>query len=240
MDRKAWIILTLCGILLALNFYYKPEPPKPMPVETDSTEVDSANTPSSTTDFGDTSVVAPKGKAGMIAEPPVESVGDNIETLTTRNEDGEKVVEFAITSRGGGIKTATMLNQFAVGSKTEKVVLNQHAQAPIGAVCDGPGDFLALDYNLVKDGDSIYCEVTTSDGLKITKKWALKEDRTKPGAPWQINLTITIINKGQGNAKLSNYSLFSGSAAPLHPREWENQGGVLVFPFTWVQRGRRS
>jgi hypothetical protein len=34
MDRKAWIILTICGILLALNFYYKPEPPQPAPVTT--------------------------------------------------------------------------------------------------------------------------------------------------------------------------------------------------------------
>ena len=31
MDRKGWIILTICAVLLALNFFYMPEKPSAVP-----------------------------------------------------------------------------------------------------------------------------------------------------------------------------------------------------------------
>lgn len=223
MDRKAWIILTLCGLLLALNFYYRPEPAKPAPTAQDKAA------PAGDSQSAEAPLTAGSGKAGLVAEPPVESVGENIETLTTYNEDGKPEVEFAITSHGGGIKTATMLNQLAVGSIKKKVVLNHHSLAPIGTICNSPDGFLTLYYDLIKEKDAIYCEATTPDGVKITKKWALEQDNKKPGSPWQINLTITITNSGKGNVVLSNYSLFAGSATPLHADEWENQGGAFFL-----------
>jgi len=238
MDRKAWIILTLCAILLALNFYYRPEAPKSAPVETESTEPSDATgvKPDSSINAEDALKPPSNVRGGLIAEPPVESVGENIETLTSKNKNGEQEVEFAITSHGGGIKTATLINQLAVGSITEKVVLNQHSQAPIGAICDSPDDFLTLYYDLVPvdyDGDdkndALFCEATTPEGLKITKKWSLEEDPEKPGASWAINLTITITNTGISSTQLANYSLFTGSASPLHPSEWENQGGAFFL-----------
>jgi YidC/Oxa1 family membrane protein insertase len=236
MDRKAWIILTLCGILLALNFYYRPEPPKTAPVQAESSDSSNNSQNGSAVNEGPADKVAITGGGGLVVEPPVESVGENIETLVTKNKEGEAEVEFAITSHGGGIKTATMLNQLAVGSSMERVVLNHHSPAPIGAICDSPDDFLTLYYDIVgvdhdEDGknDAIFCEATTPDGLKITKKWAIEQDSEKAGAPWRIALTITITNTGKGNSQLSNYSLFAGSASPLHPSEWENQGGAFFL-----------
>jgi hypothetical protein len=88
MDRKAWIILTICGILLALNFYYKPEPPQPAPVTTqpeNGGQSSTANDNKSAT--GVESAAAPQGE--LFNEPPVPAVGENIETLTSKNEDGE-------------------------------------------------------------------------------------------------------------------------------------------------------
>ncbi|MBT8044341.1 MAG: membrane protein insertase YidC [Verrucomicrobiae bacterium] len=227
MDRKGWIILTICGILLVLNFVYRPEPPKP-PDQTSEDKTESpAGEPSET---GTTPDLPPasNGKAGLVAEPPVEKVGENLETITSTNDKGE-VVEFTFTSHGGGIKTATLLNQYAVGSKTEKVVLNVNAPAPIGALCNGPDGFLGLYYDLVKDGNAVYCEATSLEGLKITKKWSLEQDKEKPGAPWQLKLDVTLTNKSQANTQLANYSIFSGAATPLHPREWENQGGAFYL-----------
>ena len=228
MDRKAWIILTICGILLALNFYYKPEPPQPAPVTTqpeNGGQSSTADDNKSSSGMG--SAAAPQGE--LFNEPPVPAVGENIETLTSKNEDGEDVVEFAISSSGGGIKTATLLGQYAVGSDTEKVVLNMHSPATIGSICEGPDDFADLYYDLVKEKDAIYCQATTPRGLKITKKWSLEQELDKPGAPWSIDLTITIINNGQSSVRLSDYSLFAGSSSPLHPSEWENQGGAFFL-----------
>ncbi len=237
MDRKGWIILAICGILLALNFAFKPEPKKPDPAVADkkeqptgdNTTTDKTNPESSDkSDSGDAST-AGSGKGGMVKEPLVETVGENIELLTTTDKDGKEIVEFAITSHGGGIKTAALLKQFAVGSRTEKVVLNQHAPAPIGAICEGPDDYITLYHNLkVKDG-AIYCEATTPAGLKITKKWSLEQDSKSAGAPWMLKLVVTFTNNGKASAKLGNYSIFTGSATPLHPREWENQGGAFFL-----------
>lgn len=236
MDRKAWIILTMCGILLALNFYYRPEAPKPVPGQSEPTESVEINK-NELAENANAGETKPGNEVGsMVATPPVESIGENIETLTTKNKNGKPEVKIAITSHGGGVKTATMLNQLAVGSSMENVVINQHAPAPIGAICDSPDDFLALYYQVVgvdQNGDgeneAVFCEATTPDGLKITKKWALEEDPKRAGSPWSLNLTITITNTGKGNSQLSNYSLFAGSASPLHPSEWENQGGAFFL-----------
>lgn len=232
MDRKAWIILTICGILLALNFYYRPEPPKPTPVESgDSSPAlgESSTSPASANDSGAPYAGTTNTGNGLVNEPPVEAVGENIETLTTYNAEGQPEVEFAITSHGGGIKTATMLNQLAVGATSEKVVLNEYSPAPIGSICHSPDGFLNLYYDIVKEGDAIFCQATTPEGVQITKKWALVQNNEKPGAPWSINLTITMTNQGKGKVILPNFSLFAGCASPLHPDEWENQGGAYYL-----------
>ncbi|MCP5537082.1 MAG: membrane protein insertase YidC [Akkermansiaceae bacterium] len=235
MDRKGWIILTICGILLALNFYFRPEPPKKDTPAADQTEQtanpDGASTPAGAATPGADGATPPtgKGKGGLVKEPPVETVGENIEYLTTKNKKGQEVARFAISSHGGGIKTATMLNQMAVGSTTEKVVLNQHSPAPIGTICSGPDEYLTSYYDLVTGDNAVFCEATTPDGLKITKKWSLVQDENLAGAPWMLKLDITIVNTGTGIANLANYSLYAGAASPLHPREWENQGGAFYL-----------
>ena len=151
MDRKAWIILTICGILLALNFYYKPEPPQRQlrSAPNQKTRGQAPQLTATKVLLGWSQQQRPQGE--LFNEPPVPAVGENIETLTSKNKDGEDVVEFAISSSGGGIKTATLLGQYAVGSDTEKVVLNMHSPATIGSICEGPDDFTDLYYDLVKE-----------------------------------------------------------------------------------------
>ena len=234
MDRKGWIILAICGILLSLNFYFKPEPKKVDPPATDKKE-QPANPDGSAPATDGTPNATPNTPAtgteggGMVDDPPLVVI-DEVELLTTTDKDNKGVVEFAISSHGGGVKTATLLNQLAVGSATEKVILNQHAPAPIGAICDGPDDYLALYYDIEKKADgSILCGTTTPAGLQIRKKWSLEQDKEKSGAPWMLKLDVTFVNTGKANASLSNYSLFAGSASPLHPREWENQGGAFFL-----------
>jgi len=243
MDRKAWIILTICGVLLALNFYFKPapkpaaEPPAEKPA-TENTETPSDGSPASvdqaTKTGGTTETTNPTTPgAGLVNEPAIEAIGETTESLTSTDKDGNDVVDFTFTSYGGGIKTAALFNQFVVGSKTQKVLLNENAPAPIGAICSGPDEYLSLYYNVTKleNGKGIHCNANslTSDGLQITKLWTLKQDKDKPGAPWMISLDVTFRNKGNSIANLGHYSIFTGRASPLHPREWENQGGIFYL-----------
>lgn len=231
MDRKGWIILVICGILLALNFAFMQPKPQPQPQtkkatpdqpKSGSVAVDSAEKP--TTDN------ASPEKPGLVRESKVETVKESFATLTTKNGDKDEVV-FTFTSKGGGVKFAELLHQMAVGSKTEHIILNSNSPAPIGAISEGADEFLVLDYKLIKkeDEQAIYCEATTASGLNIIKRWSLLEDTTLPGAPWRLSLKITFTNNSKTTTNLSHYSFFAGSATPLHPREWENQGGAFFL-----------
>lgn len=221
MDRKAWIILTICGILLAANYYMMPKNPAPEPEKptTESTE---------TTKSPETSEPAATDDPGLVREPKIPKVGEKTATLTS-SRDGKDMVMFNFTSVGGGLDFAQLLNQKKVGSDTDHVSLNINAPAPIGALSEGADEFLALHYDLKEKDGAVYCQQTTPGGLQITKRWSLEEDPKAPGAPWRLTLKMTLANKGKGSVNLANYSLFAGSATPLHPREWENQGGAFYL-----------
>jgi YidC/Oxa1 family membrane protein insertase len=227
MDRKGWTILIICGILLALNFAFMPK--KPQQTETTPDPKESAATSAtSTPEVADTQPEEPQ--PGLTREAHIPEVGEKTATLTSQ-KDGKNQVLFTFTSNGGGIKTAELLNQMAIGSSTEHIVLNTNSPAPIGAIGEGADEFLALHYKLIEQEmeNAIYAEASTATGLKITKRWSLEENLELPGAPWRLNLKITFTNQSKTTTNLSNYSLFAGTATPLHPREWENQGGAFFL-----------
>ena len=83
-DRKTWIVLAICGLLIALNIHfsskYRPLPaPKPAATETTSA-----------------SETAPS--AGLSVEPPPPPTEE--ELIVLKNDK----VEFTLTNIGGGIK----------------------------------------------------------------------------------------------------------------------------------------
>ncbi|MGJ8675956.1 MAG: membrane protein insertase YidC [Akkermansiaceae bacterium] len=224
MDRKGWIILALCGVLLALNFYFAPEPQPVTPQAESPLAEDTAD--DSSGQFGEPLT----NKPGLVIEPYVPPVGENTVSLESY-QDGEKKVIYTFTSQGGGLKTIELLDQFAVGSKTQHVVLNEDAPAPVGAICNAPDKYLSLNYELRQADGAIYCEATTAGGLKITKRWSLEKDQSAAGAPWLLKLAITFRNNSPHSelVSLSNYSIFTGAASPLHARELEAQGGFFLF-----------
>lgn len=232
MDRKGWIILTICAVLLALNFYYMPEKPQ-VDEKAKETAEKTPGKPAAATGSeatADTPTTPPTSGGGLQVEPPVETVGENTAELTSF-KDKKKQVTFTFTSRGGGVKSALLHTQLAVGSKTQNVLLNADSPAPVGALGEGPDDFLLLNYDLVKveKENAVYCTARTPDGLKITKRWALTEDKNNPGAPWLLSLDITFRNEGKSMANLQKFTFFNGAASPLHPREWANQGGAFYL-----------
>ena len=221
MDRKGWIILTICGILLAANYYMMPKKPAPEPSAPTSEKSEESSS-------ADTDTVTEPSEPGLVKEQNIPKVGEKTAVLTS-SKDGKDVVEFHFSSVGGGVSFAKLLDQKKVGSKTEHVLLNKNAPAPIGALTDGVDEFLAAHYELIEKDGAIYCQHTTPSGLEIIKRWSLEEDPEAPGAPWRLTLNMMLKNTGKANINLSNYSFFTGSATPLHPREWENQGGVFYL-----------
>src|ERR1035437_7106923 len=109
-DRKTWIIVAACSILLALNIYYAP---KKNPAEEEKQRAEAAAQSQPKPETG-----AQAASPGVLTVPPAAPPTD--EQLVTLETDKTK---FTLTTLGGGVKFAEMKTQFEVGSDKELVRL---------------------------------------------------------------------------------------------------------------------
>ena len=221
-DRKTWVVLALCGGLLAANIYYsgkakvaqeaervrleaiqKSAPPKPdQPVATD---------------------------AGLVVDTPPPPTEEVFVTL-----ESSKVV-FTLTNIGGGIKTATFKDEFQVGSKDKLVEINHYGAGPIGALV-GTGENLdTTAYAYLADqslpGKKAVFIATLPTGLIAKKTFSLAEPG-KPGSPYLLDFSLTLENNTAAAINLEPWSLFMGEASPLYQAEVSAQTG-----FFWRENG---
>ena len=220
-DRKTWIVLAICGLLIALNVHfsskYRPVPPaKPAAaaVATDSTQ------PTDPVP-GELTVETPP--------PPTEE-----EVIVLEND---KVI-FTLSNIGGGIKHAELKDQKNVG-ETSLVRINRYGSGPIGGFVDSKEniDSTAFAYkaDLSTPGKIAVFIAKLPTGVIAKKTFSLEEKKI-PGAPYFLNLTIDLENTTSANFDISEYGLFLGSAAPLYQAErathtgffW-NEGGEMHF-----------
>ncbi len=212
-DRKTWVVLALCGVLIALNIYFSPKKP-PAPAETSAT---AENVISDS--------VAP---AGLSVETPPSPTTE--ETIVLENEK----VSFTLTNIGAGIKYAEFKNHQNVGDKTTKVRINRHGGGPIGGLVDSNQNLDTTAFSYLPDqsdpGKSAVYIQTLPSGLIVKKTYSLEEEKSKiPGSHFFINLSIAIQNTTQANFDLSQYSLYLGSAAPLYEKERPTHTGFFWY-----------
>ncbi|MBK1792403.1 membrane protein insertase YidC [Persicirhabdus sediminis] len=236
MDRKSWIILALCGMLLVWN--YQDQARKAQEAAKQQQEqLDKA----------------PQSPAGEAAEkeqvaelevkPPQPAEEEEIIELTALDvQTGEKTTVFTFTSRGGGVKTAEFLLQKEIDkSSTRNVFLNRFGAYPVGAIGRGADDFLGLTYALSQPAENkVVARAKTAAGLEISKTWTLNET-DEPGQPYRLNLEVALTNQTAEEVNLGHYSVFAGAAGALYQREWDNQTGFFYngndsFEYTHVNR----
>lgn len=222
-DRKTWIVLALCGALLALNLHF------------------------SSKNNEDRARQAAAENARLAAEqPPIDPLtgeadvvpGLTVETLPPPTDEELVLLEndevaFTLSTVGGGIKHAEFKNQFKVGDTSTRVRANRFGSGPIGAIVN-PGEaidnssytYRAADSEL---GKSAVFIARLASGLIAKKTYSLDESDT-PGAAFFLNLTLEIENTTSANVELSQFSLFLGEAAPLYQKERPDQTG-----FFWLE-----
>src|SRR6478735_1904346 len=119
-DRKTWVILTICGSLLAANFYYMSQNQR-----------------------AQAEIRAREEKLQKTAEPakvPVTTTAElTVEASPPATEEEFVVLEndkmaFTLTNSGGGVKYADFKTEFEVGSKTNRVRSNRFGGGPIGGL----------------------------------------------------------------------------------------------------------
>jgi YidC/Oxa1 family membrane protein insertase len=200
-DRKTWVVLAICGVLIALNIHYSakyaPAPAKKPAIAEDVTE----------------DAAAAAGLSVDTLPPPTSE-----ETIVLENDE----VAFTLTNIGAGIKHAELKKHQNVGDKTTNVLINRHGGGPIGGLVNANQnlDTTAFTYKADQSelGKTAVYIAKLPSGIIVKKTYSLETAKI-PGQAYFINLSMAFENTTQANFDLSEYSLYLGSAAPLHEKE---------------------
>jgi YidC/Oxa1 family membrane protein insertase len=225
-DRKTWVIIALCAIGLVANVFYTQKNAAYLD-EVRKTEkaAEQAAKPAATS-----SDPAAAPAAGLSVDAPPPPTEESLIVL------GNEKIAFTFTNIGGGIKQAEFKDQFAVGSKTEHVIV-QGGSGPIGGFAGRDGGDLANITYAYRAGDSVpdkkvVYQATLPSGLVVRKTYSLVEP-TEPGGHYLIDFDLQFQNNATASLGLQEWSLFLGQAAPLYQHETPAQTG-----FFWRSGGK--
>ena len=221
-DRKTWVILALCGGLLATNLYYSSK-----------NQAEQNRILAAKEALQKTLTPPPGTPTTTLAELTVEPAPPSTEEETVIIES--KDVIFTLTNIGGGIKFAEFKNQFQVGSKSELVQINHDGAGPIGGLA-GPGELLenlAYAYKAEEStpGKKAVFIAKLPSGLIAKKSFSLVE-ANKPGSSYLLDFELKLENTAATATNINQWSLFLGEASPLYQDEAGQQTG-----FFWSENG---
>jgi len=205
-DRKTWIVVTLCALLLGLNFYFAPKPPVPAP-ETASEQAAVAQPAPALT--------APQ--AGLEVIPPVPAVEEKLLKLETDK------ATFVLTNMGAAVKETLLKDEHEIGAPDKMVAINNKGLgvATLVEASSAVSDVRFDDGTKSPDGRSIVYVGQTPSGLKVTKTFSLVDPKLVGGG-YLLDLNLTIDNATAAPVSLANWSLALGTAAPLYELETPN------------------
>ncbi|MFK7852287.1 MAG: membrane protein insertase YidC [Akkermansiaceae bacterium] len=212
-DRKTWIILAICGVLIALNIHFSSKN-RPQIKETKTPET------------SEPGLIETEEPAGLTVDTPPPPTEEELVTL-----ENEKVI-FTLSNIGGGIKYVELKDQKRVGDNENNVRLNRHAPGPIAGLVDSSQKLDNSPYAYKPDqsetGKTAVFIAKLSSGIIVKKTFSL-ETSDIPGKPYFLNLDIAFENTNEANFDLSDYSLFLGTAAPLHLKERPTHTGFFWY-----------
>ncbi|MEI6606394.1 MAG: membrane protein insertase YidC [Verrucomicrobiota bacterium] len=230
-DRKTWVVLAVCGSLLAYGMY-----------QSNQNALAKANLerarmeaqPTSPPDPGGTPAdpAAAPVTPGLVVDPPPPPLEEEFITLAS-----DKVL-FTFSNIGGGIKFADFKTEFQVGKKSDLVRVNERGGGPIGGLAGTDETLENLSYTYleaesVPGQKVVYC-ATLADGLRVTKAFSLVAS-DEPGAPYLLDFELTCVNTATGPLNLQKYSIYAGEAAPLYQSEMPDWTGMF-----WLENNSMS
>lgn len=247
MDKKAWIVTSLCALgMLWYLFDYAPkaerarraiQQQKMIEEKAKQAAAEAASGAAAETGQGETAEAGGTPDAtpaeGSSATPPVAKESF---VLKTNDETGKPAVEFNFTNQAAGIETAVLLQHLSAFNKEKPeeefvpIKLNAYSDYPIGALSHGVGEIEQLVYQVVsKSDDEIVFEATTPELIKVTKKYSLL-DPAEPGAAYRVNLELTLENTDTRRNPMGEYYVYAGAMGALKPDEFmqgDNYTGFL-------------
>ncbi len=218
-DRKTWIVVGICAVLLALNFHFGSK----RAAEEAARQRETAPAPAEAVEQPES-----PGVLEEVEPEPAEVVDATLHTLET-----DKTL-FTLTSLGGGVKSAELKDQVSLDDPDTRVTLNTGAAAAVGALAEGPDRMERVNYTYLEaesePGRRVVFAARHPSGLIVKKTWSLV-DGDLPGAPYRLNLSVDLQNSKTSKERvpLGNFSLFLGEAGPLH----RGESGLTPSGFLW-------
>ncbi len=227
MDRKGWIILIFCSIALMLNYKFLKSNQEKLEEGTKDTTEETVKEKSINGAADDITVKSDGADASSENTPATEAKEDEPYELFAITE-GEKVTKYTFSNIGGGIKTAEMLLEKKVFDENSNVAINENGSNVIGALAQSYKNIEKTYYNRIdQSNNSVKYQGQLEDGVTVTKAWTLDEG-TADKAP-KLKLVITFKTKEGKTLDLNQYSITTGTAAPLYKKEQVNLAGWFYY-----------
>ncbi len=230
MDRQAWIAVTLCVLgLIGWQFYMASHAPPLAPPPPEQTPATAAAAPAP-------AAAAPADPAAAPAPAPAgEAPPDAVEAATfveriepLRNDD----VELRLTTRGGGIAEAHMLNH--VGDKgVGVVVLNSVERTPIGALVERPENPVLPEFSVARQADgSVQFERVTPQGIAVRKRYFFPPTDQKRDN-FVAHMELEFRNDGAQPYTSPGFFMTLGSTKPVHANDFPTYTRLV-----WLVQGK--
>jgi YidC/Oxa1 family membrane protein insertase len=225
MDRKGWIVIIMCIILMGVNFHFMQENQKLEAEKQRVAEVakkkaqeEAAKAAGSQTPAANAGTPAASAAAGTTpAAPAAAAVPEQKHSITSGS------VTYEFSTKGGGITRAVLAGN-------DHVTLNEHALEPIGALRREPAGVDTLTYQMVEKSERHAAfEGTSTEGVRVRKTFTLTEG--KGSDEHLLALSITLTNTGTAQHRSEEYYLFAGASTALKHADEMHQG------FFWNDKG---
>ena len=199
MDRKAWIVVTLCALGMVANFWYSSKKQQEWAAEQARLEASKPKTEAVKPASGDAAPATVEAGAAP-ATPPAAALPEEKHTLTVGS------VTYHFTSKGAGVAKAVL----AAG---DRITLNETGKKtlePVGALRREATGLDTVVYKVVEKSDKgITFEGTNADGITIRKAYSVTEGEKSD--EHLLALTVTLTNTGKVHHKSEEYYLYAGA-----------------------------
>jgi YidC/Oxa1 family membrane protein insertase len=217
MDKKAWTAITLCLVLMGVNFWFSTQNIEKAKQEA---AAKAAAAPAS-------AVSKPAEAATPAAISPTSTPAAPVAAAASLPEEKHELkvgtVTYQFSTRGGGVTRAILAGH-------DKVELNKHGREPVGALRREATGSDVTPYKIIeRDDNHVVFQGVTAEGAQITKTYSLTSGAKSD--EHLLALTLDIKNTGAAQLVSSEYYLYAGVAASLRPDE-------IIYPgFFWNNAG---
>ncbi len=222
MDRKAWIVLIVCGVLLALNLHYSHRngvEERLKAAEKQKQEEAAKKAEQAKNKVDGTSDAAEGGSTGGSGEVANEELPENQGQEETVDVS-TPVAKFELSTKGGGISSAEILDEKSVYGDG-LVNMNGLGGDSVGSLARLSGESLEKGFYAGEQGEGGVVTYTgkTKNNLEVTKTW--RKASGGEGQDYRMELSLKLKNGSGGEISTKDMAIFVGSAVPVFDREQE-------------------